>query len=105
MKNLSSYNMTKQISIFLLITAILGMQSCCKCDDPTNLDCPNYDACYEVEEPIADFGAGFKYYFEGEEGCKLTLSVSNQQISAEDDNTCGYYGGANVYFSGTLNQK
>lgn len=42
------------------------------------------------------------YYFEGEEGCKLTLTTSGKEITVEDDNTCGYYGGANVYFSGTL---
>ena len=42
------------------------------------------------------------YYFEGDEGCKLTITTGKNEITVEDDNTCGYYGGANVYFSGTL---
>lgn len=84
--------MTKQISIFLLLTTILGMQSCCKCDDPTNLDCPNYDACYEVEEPVADFGSGYKYSFDAEEGYNgffpdTTIYLNGDTIPG----TCTFY--------------
>lgn len=44
-----------------------------------------------------------QYVFKGEEGCVLTINKSGKQLIIEDDG-CGYFGGANVYFSGTLNQ-
>jgi hypothetical protein len=44
-----------------------------------------------------------QYVFKGEEGCVLTINKTGKQLIIEDEG-CGYYGGANVYFSGTLNQ-
>lgn len=64
MKNLSNYR-----SYFFLGLLVVGIfaQSCCKCDDPTDPDCPNYDPCFGVEAPIASFGAGYIYEIPGDE--------------------------------------
>ncbi len=67
MRNLLNYNIIKPVFLLIIFSGLLIVQSCCKCDDPTNPDCSNYDPCYEVEAPIADFGAGYKYTFEGQE--------------------------------------
>lgn len=67
MRNLLNKTINRHVCIIVLLTLFLGIQSCCKCDDPTNPDCPNYDSCYEVEKPLANFGAGYKYSFDGED--------------------------------------
>lgn len=45
--------MRNLIIIFSLAT-LLVLQSC-RCDDPTDPKCKNYDPCFEVQEPTADF--------------------------------------------------
>ena len=49
---LLNFTIVKQVSILFFVIGLLTIQSCCKCDDPTNRDCPNYDPCFEIEEPI-----------------------------------------------------
>lgn len=45
--------MKNSIFLFSLI-AFLMLQSC-RCDDPSDPNCKNFDPCYEVQEPTADF--------------------------------------------------
>lgn len=33
--------------------------ACCTCDDPTDIECANYDPCHDIEPLIASFGAGY----------------------------------------------
>jgi hypothetical protein len=57
-------------------------------------------------EGIAYLQADDSFLFEGEEGCQLTFKLDGNEIEAiDDDNSCDYYGGANVYFSGALQKK
>lgn len=51
----------------IIVTAVLSISSCHKCDNPADPDCPNYDPCFDVEAPTASFGAGYKYSFDGDE--------------------------------------
>ena len=54
-------------------------------------------------EGIAYLQPDDTYLYEGEEGCQLSLKLDGNSIEAiDDENTCSYYGGANVYFGGTL---
>ncbi len=59
----------KLIQHLLLMGAVLLLAQCCKpddeptppCDDPSNPECPNYDPCYNVEEPTAKILMRTKY--------------------------------------------
>lgn len=65
MKKLLNYKLP--VCFLIIFSPVILFQGCCKCDDPSNPECPNYDPCYEVESPIADFGAGYEYFIPGEE--------------------------------------
>ena len=47
---------TNRIILILTLAALLGTISCKnKCDDPTDMDCENYNPCYGVEKTSAYF--------------------------------------------------
>lgn len=41
--------------ILIFYLSILFVLQSCKCDDPSDPKCKNYDPCFEVQEPTADF--------------------------------------------------
>lgn len=46
--------------VFLLGMSVIGISSCHKdCTDETNIDCPNYNPCYNAVETSADFRFGY----------------------------------------------
>ena len=63
MKDLSKFRFSQLPVLFFLIYIVIHFTSCCKCDDPSNVECPNYDPCTEINNPQASFGAGFKLDF------------------------------------------
>lgn len=41
--------------VFIIAILALTVLQACRCDDPRNPDCKNYNPCIDVQEPTADF--------------------------------------------------
>lgn len=91
MKRLSNYK-TGVLTFIVIYSCLTLFSGCCKCDDPTDPECPNYDPCYEVYEPEAALGAGYILDIPGHSG--LNLFFQDTIIYLDGDTipgTCTFY--------------
>jgi hypothetical protein len=61
MENSLKFNLAHSLPLL----TILFLFSCCKCNDPTDPECSNYDPCLNLTELVADFGSGYRIELDG----------------------------------------
>ncbi len=77
----------KNLSFALIVSIFILLIQSCKCDDPSDPNCPNYDPCLCVTEDFADFEMEEALFYNGEGGyyqTDTTLENNNVRLTVYD---------------------